>query len=197
MKRKIKKKKKKKELYNDSWVYILLLTTLVILLESLKTYKFNIYGTKLTYSVFLLPLVYFIVNYISKKYDYKKAICAIAVSSITLVLFVIIVSFALGERFMFSSIVGELCAYVASQMSNLIIYMFLLNNTKSPYILVHINYLFSLIIYYMFYTILYLNMIIVDSFWVGYFLTLGIQFIICIPIAFIDKKIKRGKDIIE
>ena len=191
------RKKKENELYNDSWLYILLLTTLVILLESLKTYKFNVYGTSLTYSIFLLPLIYFIVNYIAKKYDYKKAIAAITISGTLLVLFVIIMSFALGERFILSSITGEFCAYIGSQLVNLTIYMFLLNNTKSPYLLVLLTYIFSLIVYYMFYTLIYLNLIILDNFWMGYFITLGIQFIICIPIAFIDKKVKRGKDIIK
>ncbi len=191
------RKRKENEIYNDSWLYIMLLTTLVILLESLKSYKFNVYGTSLTYSLFLLPLIYFIVNYIAKKYDYKKAIAAITLSGGLLVLFVVIMSFALGERFFLSSITGEFCAYIASQLVNLTIYMFLLNNTKSPYLLVFFNYLFSLIVYYMFYTLIYLNMIILDNFWLGYFITLGIQFIICIPLAFIDKKIKRGKDIIK
>ena len=39
-----------KDLYNDSWIYIMLLSTLVILTESLKTYTFN-FGTEISYSV--------------------------------------------------------------------------------------------------------------------------------------------------
>ena len=33
----------KKKLYDDSWMYILLLTTLIILTESIKGYTFNYY----------------------------------------------------------------------------------------------------------------------------------------------------------
>ena len=44
----------------------------------------------------------------------------------------------------------------------------------------------------MFYTLIYLKMILLDQYWKGYFITLTIQIIICIPIAIIDKKIKRG-----
>ena len=187
-------KKKKEAIYNDCWMYVLLLTTLVILLESLKNYTFHIAGVNLTYALFLLPLVYFIVNYICKKYDYKKAIAAIAISGVMFVCFIAIMSFALGERLILSNISGEFCGYVISQFINLTIYTFLLNNTKSPYILVFLNYMFALIIYYMFYTLIYLNMIILDNFWTGYFITLGIQVLICLPITIIDKRIKRGRD---
>ena len=44
-------KNKKNELYDDSWIYILLLTTLAILLESLKSYTFKISGVNITYSI--------------------------------------------------------------------------------------------------------------------------------------------------
>lgn len=188
------KRRKKEELYNDCWLYILLLTTLVILLGSLKSYTFKIFGVSLTYSLLLLPLVYFLANYITKKYDYKKTIAAIAISGVMSVCFVAIMSFALGKNLMLSSLSGEFCAYVVSQFINLTIYQFLLNNTDSPGILIFLTYLFSLIVYYMFYTLIYLNMIILDNFWEGYLLTLAIQFFVCIPIAIIDKLTKRGKE---
>lgn len=186
--------KKKDDLYEDCWMYILLLTTLVIFLESLKTYTFKLFNVDLTYSLLFLPLVYFIVNYISKKYDYKKAVAAIAISGVIFVCFTAIVAFALGERLILSSVSGEFCAYVVSQFINLTIYTYLTNNTTSPVTLIFINYMFSLIIYYMFYTLIYLNMITLESYWIGYFTTLGIQAIICIPLAILDKKILKGKD---
>lgn len=188
------KKKKEDSLYNDCWLYILLLTTLVILLESLKNYSFKIAGVDLTYALFPLPLVYLLANFITKKYDYKKAIAAISISGVLFVCFVATISFALGERLILSTISGEFCAYVISQFINLTIYMFILNNTKSPYILIFLNYLFSLIVYYMFYTLIYLNMIILDTYWKGYFITLGIQTIICLILAYLDKKIIRGHE---
>lgn len=187
------KLKKEVPLENDCWMYILLLTTLVILLESIKSYMFNISGVYLTYSVFLLPLVYFIANYITKKYGYKKTVAAISISAVMSIGFVAIMSFALGKKLILSSLSGQFCGYVISQFVNLTIYTFLLNNTESPGILAFLTYLFSLIIYYMFYTLIYLNMIILDNFWAGYLLTIAIQFIICIPITIIDKKVKRGR----
>lgn len=185
------KRIKREDSYDDCWMYILLLTTLTILLESLKTYTFTIKDVNLTYSLFLLPLIYFIVNYIDKKYDYKKAVSAIAISGVIFVSFTAIMSFALGERIMLSSVSGEFCAYVVSQFINLTLYVFISNNTKSPYLLIFLNYIFSLIVYYMIYTLIYLNIILLDTYWLGYFITLGIQFIICIPIAYFDKKINK------
>ena len=77
-------------------------------------------------------------------------------------------------------------------MINLYIYVFLLNNTKSPVILVWLNYLFSLVIFYMFYTLINLSVLVTNSYWSGYFLTLGIQAVVCILLTAIDHKIKRG-----
>lgn len=188
------KKKTKEQIYNDCWMYILLLTTLVILLQSLKSYTFSFLGVNLTYAILFLPLVYFLINYITKKYDYKKAVAAIAISGVVSVCFVVIIDFALGRQITLSNLSGEFCGYVISQLINLTIYNFLLNNTKSPTILIFLTYLFSLIVYYMFYTLIYLNMIILDNFWTSYLITIGIQFILCFPLSVVDKRILRGQE---
>ena len=67
-----------------------------------------------------------------------------------------------------------------------------MENTTSPLLLVYLTYVFSLLINYMFYTLISLNIISIDGYWVGYFTTIGIQAIICLPLAFIDIFIKRG-----
>lgn len=190
----MKKKIMERDNYKDYWVYILLLTTLVILTESLKYYTFPIAGVSLSYSIFLLPFLYLITNYIDKKYDYKKAVSSIAISGVLFVCYSAIISFGLGQRLILSSISGEFIGYVISQLVNLTIYTFLQNNTKSPLLLIYLNYIFSLIVYYTFYTLIHLKMILIDQYWQGYFLTLIIQIIICIPIAIVDKKIKRGME---
>ena len=184
-------KKNKKE--NDVWMYVLLLTTLLILTESLKTYTFKIMGVDLTYSLFLLPVAYFLIDIIAKKFDYKRAIAAIAVSGVVFVSFSFIVAYFIESNLILRSVSGEFCAYVVSAFVNLTIYMFLLNNTESPQVLVLFTYVFSLVVYYMLYTLLYLNMIIFDTYWLGYFLTLSIQIFICIGLSIIDRKTKRGQ----
>jgi len=188
------KKHTQREEYDECWLYILLLTTLVILLGSLKTYTFKFMGVDITFAIFFLPLIYFIANYITKKYDYKKTVAAIAISGVMSICFMAILYFALGKNLVLSSLSGEFCGYVISQFVNLTIYSFLMNNTKSPAPLIFLTYIFSLIVFYMFYTLIYLNMIILDTFWTGYLLTIGIQSLICIPLTIFDKLIKRGRD---
>ena len=184
-------KKNKKD--TDLWVYVLLLTTLVILIESLKTYTFKVMGCDLTYSLFLLPVTYFLIGVIAKKFDYKKAVAAIAVSGVVFVSYSFIMTYFIENNFILRSISGEFCAYVVSSFVSLTVYMFLLNNTNLPRILVILNYLFSLIVYYWIYTLMYLNMLITTEYWIGYFVTLGIQLFICIGLSIVEKKITRGQ----
>ncbi|MBQ8132654.1 MAG: hypothetical protein IJ193_09195 [Bacilli bacterium] len=184
--------KKNKMVENDSWLYTLLLSTLVILTESLKTYTFHINGVDLTYSLFLLPLIYLLTNYITKKYNYAKSVSAICLSGVAMATFVMVMSIGLGITIRFPSLVAELGAYIASQIVNLFIYYFLLQNTNQPVILTIMNYLFALVVYYMLYTLFDMDYVITDTYWIGYFTTLVIQLAECIILGIIDKNIKRG-----
>lgn len=180
-----------KDLYNDSWIYIMLLSTLVILTESLKTYTFYI-GTNISYSVLLLPLIYLLANNITKKYGFMRTIVAIAVSTLAMVLYISVMYFAIGSPFNIGMISGQVLGYAISQLVNVFIYSFILNNTKSPWILILTNYVFSLIVFYLVYTVVQANVVISYNFWTGYFVTLAIQLVECIIITAIDEKIKRG-----
>lgn len=185
-------KKKLEEQYNDCWIYMLLLTTLTILIQSVKTYTFKFNNIDIGYNAFLLPGVYFLSNYICKKYDYKKAISAIAISGVLMVSFTIVMDFSVGRTIVLSKTTGNFCGYVISQFINLLIYEFLLNNTKMPYYLIYLTYLFSIIVFYMIYTLIYLNLVTTDGYWLKYIITILIEIVICIPVSFIDKQIKRG-----
>ena len=187
------RKRQLEEEYNDCWIYVLLLTTLAILIQSIKSYKFTVMGCVISYNVFLIPGIYFLSNYICKKYDYKKSMAAIAISGVIFVGFMVTMEFALGRGLVLSTLIGDFCGYVVSQFVNLMIYVFLMNNTRSPYILIFLTYLFSIIIYYMIYTLIYLDLVIIDGYWLKYFTTIAIEVIICLPVAWIDKNIKRGR----
>lgn len=186
------KTKKVEEEYDDKWIYILLLSTVVILVESLKNYTFGIGEVDLTYSLFLLPVIYFLTNYITKKKGYKSSVLGISISGIAMVLFVVILNFITGRGFDFSNVVGDFCGYMVSQFVNLTIYQFLLDNTKSNFILIFLTYMFSLIIYYLFYSLFYLNILVVETYWIGYFTTLLLQCLICFILSYMDIQIKRG-----
>ncbi len=190
-----KRKPKKivtRQKYNDCWMYIILLTTIVILAESLKTYSFNILSVNLTYSVLLLPFIFALTNYITKKYGFRRTLIAILVSVISLIGFILLMNFAIGRDFIFSSISGSLLGYIISQSVNTMIYKFLLVNTDSPYILVLLNYIFAYIVFYMLYTLVNRDIVITDTFWVGYFISIIIQTIMSIILTYLDKKVKVG-----
>lgn len=183
----------KKKLYDDSWMYILLLTTLIILTESIKGYTFNLLGCNITFSVILIPLVFIISNFITKKYNHKKTIFAIAVSTLCLIAYLFIMCFAIGKEFIISDIMGEVIAYLVAQTINLILTSFLMYNTKPNIILIFSVYLISLVLFYMTYTLVNLNTMSLDNYWQTYLIAMGINGIICIPLAIIDKYIKLGR----
>lgn len=183
---------KTRQKYNDSWMYILLLSTLVILIESLKTYKFSLFGTPVTYSMFLIPFIFTVTNYITKKYGFRRTLTAIIISTIALIAFVTIMNFAVGREMNFSSISGGLLGYLISQLVNTMIYKFLLVNTNSPFVLIILNYIFGYIVFYMLYTIVHLDTVVTSAFWKSYFIVLGIQAVMSIVLTVFDKKIKVG-----
>lgn len=185
------KKKVLKEADNDGWIYVLLLTTLSILLQSLRNYKVVLFGHTIGYGMFLIPVIFFLANYIVKEYDYKKGIAAIAISSVISVSFVAIIYFALGRTLILTKVCGDFLAYTVSQFVNLFIYQFLLSNKSNSYILVFLTYMFSVIIYIMVYTLVYLDSLIIDGYWVTYGITLAIEFVICLPLAYFDIEIKK------
>lgn len=174
------------------WVYILLLSTIVILGHALKDYSFSFDNVSLTYSIFILPVVFFITNFITKKYGYGKSIVAISFSGVALVVFSFLMSLIIGQQFNFYDICGEFCGYVVSQFVNLSIYQFIITNTNSSFILIYLTYIFAFVVFYLFYTLIYMNLLGFDNYWISYFSTLIIQGVLCFLLVFFDVNIKRG-----
>lgn len=181
-----------KRKYNDSWMFIFLLSTLLILTESVKNYTFTIQNLEFTYAIFIIPFLYFITDYITKKYGFKRGLTSIVVSAIALIAFILVMNFSLGSTFDFSCLNGGLIGYIVSQMVNVMIYRFLLINTTSPFVLVLLNYVFGLVIFYVVYTLVNMNITITNTFWVEYFIVLVVQTLMCIALTVIDKKIPLG-----
>ena len=182
------------EKYEEFWIYILLLTTLVIFLSSLKSYTFKLMGVDLTYAVFFLPLIYFIANYITKMFDYKKTVAAIAISGVMSICFLAIISFAMGKNLILTKHSADFCGYVVSQFFNLTLYQFLVSNKKNTLINLFIINLLALIIFYFFYTLKNKKDISYGTYCLVYGLTIVIQDIICIPLTILDFKIKKKEN---
>ena len=64
-------------------------------------------------------------------------------------------------------------------------------STKQPKLLTYLGYMFSFVTFYMFYTLVNLTVLTTDQYWKGYFITLLLQAVECVPLVIIDKKIKR------
>ena len=139
----------------------------------------------------MIPFLLLINNYISKKFGYKKGLLSIIISSISVTLFIILMSFSLNKVFDFSIYKGELLSYIISQLLNLIIFRYIQHNTKTSYPVVFLSYVFSLIIFHMVYTLSYLDTTILDGYWIRYLLNISIEVIVCICITILDKKVLK------
>ena len=177
------------------WVYVLLLSTIVILAQSLKDYTFSFDNVTLTYSIFIIPIIYFVTNFITKKYGYSKSIIGISISGVALVVFSFLMSFVIGQDFNFYDICGGFCGYVISQFVNLTIYQYILLNTTGSFIFIYLTYLFAFVVNYLFYTLIYMNLLVFDNYWVSYFATLILQGIMCFLLVFFDVNMKRGIEV--
>lgn len=157
----------------------------------MKTYNIDIKNNIISLSIPMIPFLFLINNYISKKFGYKKGLLSIIVSSISVTLFIILMSFSLNKVFDFSIYKGELLSYIISQLLNLIIYRYIQHNTKTSYPVVFLSYVFSLIIFHMVYTLSYLDTTILDGYWIRYLLNISIEVIVCICITILDKKVLK------
>ena len=101
--------------------------------------------------------------------------------------------FAIGKEFLITDIIGDIGAYLAAQLINLILCNFLIYNTKPNIVLIFSTYLLSIIIFYMTYTLIYLNTMSLDNYWQIYLIAMGIDGLICIPLSIVDKLIKLGR----
>ena len=137
-------------------------------------------------------VVFFITNFITKKYGYGKSIVAISFSGVALVVFSFLMSLIIGQQFNFYDICGGFCGYVVSQFVNLSIYQFIITNTNSSFILIYLTYIFAFVVFYLFYTLIYMNLLVFDNYWISYFSTLIIQGVLCFLLVFFDVNIKRG-----
>ena len=58
---------KKNKKYNDTWIYSLLVSALTILYISIYNYKFTYYELSFPYSYLLIPIILYIINYLSNR----------------------------------------------------------------------------------------------------------------------------------
>ena len=184
---------KKKTKYNDSWIYIFLLSSFTILFDTLSNYNINIYNVTISSSYLLLPLIFYLQNIIFNKFSNKTNISSILISILSVFVFSIIMDFSLGKEIILKDLSLELVILMIASYINLLFFNYIKYETKEPYILILISYLLVNIIYHLIYVLFNINSIVFKYYFKEYILVIFIQFIIIIIISIIDKITIRKK----
>lgn len=188
-----KKVSKKEQIKNDSFMFVMLLATMSILAVALRDYYFNIKSISITFSIFVIPFILFISNYITKKYGFKISLQGIFISALIIVTFLVLMKDLTNQQVILLELLGYFFSYFISMFINLAIYYYIILNFENNIILTYINYIFSLIINHLMYLIFLHNMIMTNKFWQRYFISIIIESIISIGLALIDGKISHGR----
>ena len=193
-KRKINKKITEKEIENEFLLFSFLLATISILATSLKSYTFPLFGLNITFSIFVLPCILFTSNYINKKFGFKNSLKAIIISTLIIIAFIILIEDLIGKKLDFIEIGSQSISYFISLFVNSAIYYYVISNMeiKREGILVYFCYIFSMFINHIIYMLFRYNMVVTDTFWGVYFISVIIEAVISIGLVWYDTKIKRG-----
>lgn len=180
------------KVYDDSWIYIFLLSSFTCLYDALSTHNITIYEETITLSLFILPIILLISNIINFKYDYKVSIKGTTISVVILFLLNIIIDFSLGNIFNYNNLIYEIIALFITEIINLVIYTFLFKHTNRGYILIVINYILDIIFYYFITTLFNLNEIVLKSFLKEYLIFIIVNTISIIIVSIFDKLLIRN-----
>ena len=198
----MKKNSVKKKIVTEEtvgvWVYILLLTAVTILGWVLGSFKFSFGKASLTVAIFAYPFRYFIANIITKKFGYKETFNAISYSACLLLLFAIAANLLSHQELDYVPLTGEILGYIASQVVNLVFYYYLLINTDGNKFALLATYILAMLLDNFISMLFSSRMILADSFWRTYFVTIMSQTIISIVLIFFEnKKIKTTRKIVR
>ena len=180
-------KKKQKQIEEPFWIYLFFLTSLAIFSSVLRGIKFDIDIYSISVCVFIYPMIFYILNVMTRKYGYHRSLEAIFISATIMILFMLISGFIFNKDIDTLTYLGLFTSYLLSSFLNLIIYYFLFMNTTVPKITLFTNYLFSIIVSEMVYLVLTLNGVLADDFWMVLLLEVGIQSIFAFIFTLYDQ----------
>lgn len=180
-------KKKMPKVYDDSWIYIFLLSSFTCLYDALSTQNITIQKELICLNIFVLPIIILVSNIINYKYDYKTSIKGIITSLIVLFILNVVIDFSLGNIFNYENLSYEMIALFITEIINLIIYTFLFKHTNRGYILITINYILDIIFYYFITTLFNLKEITLNTFLKDYFIFIIGNTLSIIIISIFDK----------
>lgn len=195
MARKSKKMLINMEVNRLTYAYTFLLSAAVVFILSLKSFTFNILGNSISYAIFIMPFLYFLVELIVKEIGYKPAKVAILTSTVVVYISSILIDVMFEVKFSILNYFGVTFAYFLSQFLNLSIYYYMLDNYKTPLFFVILNMIFSLLVHNMLYMLFTTGMVFTNTFWLSYMLIVVLQFMICVVLSVIINLVKQGIEI--
>ena len=175
------------KVYDDSWIYIFLLSSFTCLYDALSTQNITIQKELICLNIFVLPIILLVSNIINYKYDYKISIKGTIISLIVLFILNVVIDFSLGNIFNYENLSYEMIALFITEIINLIIFSFLFKHTNRGYILITINYILDIIFYYFITTLFNLKEIMLNTFLKDYFIFIIGNTLSIIIISIFDK----------
>ncbi len=175
--------------YKDTWVYTMFMGTLLVFIESLSSYQFMINDVELSIKIILVPLLFFMLTLIVKKHGIIESFKSVISVSLFLLLFNIFMTFIIGTNFDISLIAPQLFGYFISFIIFILIYNYLIKNTKQSYFLVLFSYFLGFVIYHLIFislSISYLGFNFINL----YLITLAVQMFIAVFLVASNKYIK-------
>jgi len=181
-------KTKTKNKNQDSLIYILLLSSFIILFNAIQTYNIDIYNITISSSYLLLPIIFYIQNIMFNKFSTINNIFSILVSMFLSLIFIYTMDFILEKTLIIEELPLEIIILMITSYINLLCFKTIRNRINEPYILILANYLLVNIIYHLVNIIFTIDNIVFKYYFKEYFLILFIQLLIIIIISAIDKE---------
>lgn len=180
---------------NDVFMFSILLSVICILAVSLKSYQFTVLGNTLPFSLFVVPFIIFISNYITKKFGFKNSLFSICISSLMIIAFLLLIYNLTNREASIFEMFGLTVTYFGSLFVNLLIYYYVIFNMTSKSIMIGLNYVFICFLNSFLYLLFFHEMVLSNSLWMQLTISFIIQFIISIGLIYCDRKIERGVNI--
>ncbi|MCI8547761.1 MAG: hypothetical protein HFJ38_02600 [Bacilli bacterium] len=175
--------------------YTFLMSTLIIFLLSLESFRLELFGNSVSLAIFFMPFVYFLVDVILKEIGLKPAIKAIVTSIFVLFLFSLVTDYLFHVEFSLFRYIGLMLSYSISQFLNTSVYYYMLSNYRTPLFLVLFNLVFALLVNNMIYMFFTSNMIFTTHFWSTYIIIICIQTLVSMILTLILNLIEQGLEL--
>ncbi len=203
-KKKVTKKKKtssrqsskitKKELENKFLLLTFLLAGFAVLITTLNNYSFTIMSYNINYSVFIIPILILVSNYITKKLGFDYSLKSILMVSLIVVAFTILLYDLLLRQVNLYELCANTLSVLISLFINLAVYYYIITNIdiNKEKFYIYLNYIFTTIIFHIIYMLFMNNLTIGDEFWKLYFISIFFEILLSVVTLYFDLKIKRG-----